>query len=273
MKTTRLPWLLCLSLATGVCLATADSTNEAPGIPVAPVPAGAALRAATVKVIVSPDHRDWTYGIGEPVHFAVSVTADNEPIDNASVTYSVGPDMFPGEKKTVPLPLAGLTIDAGTMQVPGFLRCIVTSRVAGRTYRGLATAAFAPGQIKATQVEPPDFDAFWTAAKAELEAIPVDARRTLLPDSCTSSVDVYQVSFRTVGRGGGNPARIYGILCEPRAPGHYPAVLKVPGAGVRRLLRRHGARLQGRDRSRDRHPRDPRQHGQGGLRPGVRRRP
>jgi cephalosporin-C deacetylase-like acetyl esterase len=47
-------------------------------------------------------------------------------------------------------------------------------------------------------------------------------------------VNVYHVSFRTVGpTWTAVPARIYGILCEPKAPGHYPAVLKVPGAGVR----------------------------------------
>ncbi|HYD85082.1 MAG TPA: acetylxylan esterase, partial [Opitutus sp.] len=46
--------------------------------------------------------------------------------------------------------------------------------------------------------------------------------------------DVYHVSFRTIGPSWARtPARIFGILCEPRAPGKYPAVLKVPGAGVR----------------------------------------
>ena len=220
-------------LAAGTTLAAAQTPADSPGVPVAPVPPGADLRAATVKVVVAPDHRDWTYKLGEPARFAVSVTADSEPIDSATVTYSVGPDMFPGEKKTAALPPSGLTVEAGTMNVPGFLRCIVTTRVAGRTYRGLATAAFAPEQIKATQVEPADFDAFWAAGKAELEKIPLEAKRTLLPDACTSTVDVYHVSFRTVGNGGGNQARIYGILCEPRAPGHYPAILKVPGAGVR----------------------------------------
>jgi cephalosporin-C deacetylase-like acetyl esterase len=210
-----------------------DGVPPPPGPAIAPLPAGVALRAATVRVIVAPDHRDWTYSLGEPAKFHVAVTADNEPIDDVTVTYSLGPDMFPGEKKTVPLPQAGMTIDAGTMNVPGFLRCIVTTEVAGHSYRGLATAAFSPEKIAATQTEPADFDAFWSAAKAELAKVPVDARLTLLPDACTSTVDVYHVSFR-VGMGWGPMSpRIYGILCEPRKPGRYPAVLKVPGAGVR----------------------------------------
>ncbi len=233
MNTKRHPWLLCLLIASGARAARADTPAADPGVAIAPLPPGATLRAATVKVVVAPDHRDWTYKLGEPVHFAVSVTADSEPVDNITVTTSVGPDMFPGEKKTVALPLSGISIDGGTMTTPGFLRCIVTTRVAGRTYRGLASVAFAPEAIKATQVEPADFDAFWDASKAELAKIPMDAKRTLLPESCTSTVDAYQVSFRTIGKGGGNQARIYGILCQPRAPGHYPAILKVPGAGVR----------------------------------------
>jgi len=64
------------------------------------------------------------------------------------VTYTTGPDMFPGEKKTAAMPLTGLVIDAGTMKEPGFLRCIVTAQVGGHFYRGLATAAFSPEQIK-----------------------------------------------------------------------------------------------------------------------------
>jgi cephalosporin-C deacetylase len=210
-------------------VATAMSA-EATGVPIAPVPLGIALRAATVRVIVAPDHRDWTYKLGEPVRFAISVTADNEPIDGVTVTYTLGPDMFPGAEKTSALPLSGMTIDAGTMTEPGFLRCIVSTKVAGRSYRGLATAAFAPEKIVPTQVEPSDFDAFWQSGKEELAKIPIGGQMTLIQDACTSTVDVYQVSFHTVG---GSASRIYGILCEPRAPGKYPAVLQLPGAGVR----------------------------------------
>jgi cephalosporin-C deacetylase len=234
MKINRLYSLACLAVIAGGAVALADAPQPAASTPIAPVPPGVALRAATVKVVVSPDHRDWTYKVGEAARFSVAVTADSEPIDDVTVTYTVGPDLFPGEKKTAAVPLSGLTIDAGTMAAPGFLRCIVTTQVAGHSYRGLATAAFSPEQIKPTQVEPPDFDAYWDAGKAELGKVPIDARMTLMPEACTSTVDVYHVSFRTVGPSWSPaPARIYGILCEPRAPGHYPAILKVPGAGVR----------------------------------------
>lgn len=203
--------------------------------PITPVPAGAALRVATVQIRVSPDHRDWTYQLGEPTHFRVSVTADNEPIDAVTISYSVGPEMMPATTKAATVPLDGLMIDGGTMKEPGFLRCSVTADIAGRSYKGAGTAAFAPEKIVAYQVEPSDFDAFWQAEKTKLAKIPVESRLTLLPDACTDKVNVYHVSFPTLGgpERPANPARVYGILCEPKTPGHYPALLKVPGAHVR----------------------------------------
>ena len=84
------------------------------------------------------------------------------------------------------------------------------------------------------RTEPADFDAFWQVQKAELARVPLEPQLTLLPDACTDRVNVYQVSFRNVGPNWtAVPSRIFGILCEPKAPGKYPAVLRVPGAGVR----------------------------------------
>ncbi|MFT3828823.1 MAG: acetylxylan esterase [Opitutaceae bacterium] len=202
--------------------------------PLAPLPPQAQLRVATVQIRVTPDHRDWTYRLGESARFSVAVVADNTPLDHATVTYSVGPEMMPAATQTAEVPLAGLVIDGGTMRDPGFLRCTVTAEFAGRTYKGVATAAFSPEQIVPYQTEPADFDAFWKTAKEELAATPVDAIATLLPERCTAKVNVYHVSFRVPSPSWmKTPARIYGILCEPKAPGRYPAVLKVPGAGVR----------------------------------------
>jgi cephalosporin-C deacetylase-like acetyl esterase len=210
------------------------ATFATAGTEIAPVPPQANLRVATVQVRVSPDHRDWTYQPGESAIFKVMVTADNEPVDNVTVSYSTGPDLMPGAAKTAAVPPDGLVINGGTMKEPGFLRCVVTTEVAGRKYRGLATAAFAPEKIAPTQVEPADFEAFWQAGRDELAKVPVEARLTLLPDACTDKVNVYHVSFRTIGPTWTPvPARIFGILCEPKAPGRYPAILRVPGAGVR----------------------------------------
>lgn len=215
-----------MSLAAAAALPAASPIN--------PVPAPANLRVATIQVRIAPDHRDWTYRPGEPAKFRILVTADNTPIDDAKVTWSVGPELMPAQKQTSPVPLDGLVVDGGTLKVGGFIRCKATTEIAGRTYTGVATAAFAPETIQPFQTEPADFDAFWQKGKDDLAKIPLEARLTLLPDQCTDKVNVYHVNFRTLNQAWNpQPPRIYGILCEPKAPGKYPAVLKVPGAGVR----------------------------------------
>ena len=219
-----------LLIASSILTGKASQTQ----VPITPVPPQASLRAATVQVRVMPDHRDWTYQLGEAVRFKVTVTADNEPIDGVTIGYKVGPEMMAVAMISAAVPLEGLVIDGGTLAQPGFLRCSVTADVAGRSYHGAATAAFAPEKIVPTQTEPADFDAFWLSGKAELAKIPIEGRVTLLPDACTADVNVYHVSFRTVSPAWMLvPGRIFGILCEPKRLGRYPAVLKVPGAGVR----------------------------------------
>ncbi len=62
--------------------------------------------------------------------------------------------MPPKIDQTATLTTDGLTVDGGTMNEPGFLRCIATIEQNGKTYRGLATAAFQPETIKPTQQDP-----------------------------------------------------------------------------------------------------------------------
>ena len=106
----------------------------------------------------------------------------------------------------------------------------------GRSYRGLATAGFRPDLIKPTTQDPADFDKFWADGKAELAKLSIDAKFEPLPAYSTANVDVYQVNFQNVGRETNAPSRIYGILAIPKAtrPNQkFPAVLSVPGAGIR----------------------------------------
>jgi cephalosporin-C deacetylase-like acetyl esterase len=207
--------------------------RAADGVPITPVPKVANVRVAVVQVRVTPDRRDWTYAVGERARFHVAVVADNIPLDRAVIRYEVGPELLPTPTREVEVGPEGLWIEAEPMRAPGFVRCSVRSVVNGLEYRGAATAAFAPEQIQATQTEPADFDAFWAKSLAELAAVPLEPRLTLLPEACTDRVNVYHVSFRNVGGAWTGNARVYGILCEPKEPGRYPAVLRVPGAGVR----------------------------------------
>jgi cephalosporin-C deacetylase-like acetyl esterase len=183
-----------------------------------------------VKVVVAPDHKDWTYKIGEKVKFTVTVLQFGNPLSNARIHYEIGPEkMEPFKIDSTTLASGKITLDGGTLKKPGFLRCIVNATVDGKQYRNLATAGFEPQAIEPTVELPADFKQFWNKAKSDLAQIPLDARMTLLPERCTENVNVYHVNLQNYKVG----TRMYGVLCVPKKEGKYPALLRVPGAGVR----------------------------------------
>lgn len=183
-----------------------------------------------VKIIVAPDHKDWLYKVGEKVKFTVSVLQFGNPVRNARVRYEVGPEKMDAFKKdSLTLNDPSFTIDGGTMKTSGFLRCTVYATVDGKQYRNLATAGFEPNTIKPAIENPSDFVQFWDQAKADLAKIPFDTHMTLMPERCTEKVNVYHVSIQNYRVG----SRLYGILCVPKKEGKHPAILRVPGAGVR----------------------------------------
>ncbi|QMU29640.1 acetylxylan esterase [Adhaeribacter radiodurans] len=183
-----------------------------------------------VKVIVAPDHINWEYKTGEPVKFTITVLQYDNPLPNAKIKYEIMPEkMTPTKKETLSLPDGRKVVEGGTLNKPGFLRCIATAMVDGKEYVGLATAGIEPLKIDPTTNVPADFQAFWDKAKAEAAKIPLDARMTLLPERCTETVNVYHVNLQNSTEN----TRLYGILCVPKKEGKYPAILKVPGAGAR----------------------------------------
>ena len=77
-----------------------------------------------IKVVVSADHSDWLYKIGEKVRFNIAVYKNGSLLNNAQVRYEIGPEkQDPTQKETVVLSLGSKTIEGGTMTTGGFLRC------------------------------------------------------------------------------------------------------------------------------------------------------
>ncbi len=220
-------WIAGLLLAGGVSGRAADDP-QSPDEP-APRPVSA------VEVRVAPEKAGRIYELGEVATFKVTVTAGGRPLKDAAVTVRMGLENMPAEEKPAVVPAEGLDLTAGPLSEPGFIRCTVKAVVGGKTYAGTASAGFSPGKIKPTQVMPADFDAYWQTAREELARVPMDARVQLIPGESTGVINVYRVSFRNWSRTPSDryPGRIYGILCEPKAPGRYPAVLRLPPAGVR----------------------------------------
>ena len=184
---------------------------------------------SSINVAITPDHKDWNYRVGETAGFRVEVQRSGTAIDNVVVDYEAGPEMYPTVKKNGVVLKDGTMKWSGTMKQPGMYRLKVTAHVDGKEYVGMCTAAFSPEKIQPTTVNPNDFDEFWQNTLAEARKTPLEAKRRLLPERCTEKVNVYEVSFQNIRQG----SRTYGILCVPVKPGKYPALLRVPGAGVR----------------------------------------
>lgn len=182
-----------------------------------------------VDIIVTPDHANWEYKAGEPAIFSIQVMNHNVPMKDVRIAYQIGPErMKPYTSDTIVLKDGRFTTKGLTMKEPGFLRCVVSVTVDGKPYRNLATAGYDVDKIKPTVALPADFDSFWKSAASDLAKLPIDARMIPLPERSSALTDVYQVNFQ-----GFEYSRIYGILCLPKQPGKYPAVLQVPGAGIR----------------------------------------
>jgi cephalosporin-C deacetylase-like acetyl esterase len=197
--------------------------------PVPPPAAAAPAPDSAVALAVTLDHADWLYHVGDTARFRVSLLRAGKPLADVPVRVSVAQErMRPFRTDTLDLARGPRTV-AGTLAVPGFVRATATAVVGGVTYTQMATAGFDPERIEPTTTMPPDFAAFWQRAVAEARRVPLQPVMTRLPQWSTPEVDVYHVSFQNHRAG----SRLYGMLSVPTAPGKHPAMLVVPGAGVR----------------------------------------
>jgi cephalosporin-C deacetylase-like acetyl esterase len=139
------------------------------------------------------------------------------------------------KKQNVLLKDGTLTVK-GKMTKPGFYRVDVTAHVGDKEYKGACAAAFSPEKILPTTIMPKDFSDYWQQAIQQARYTDLMPTKRLLPERCTKDVNVYEVSFQNIQWNW----RTYGILCvpveaeaNPAKARRYPALLRVPGAGVR----------------------------------------
>lgn len=180
-------------------------------------------------VVVKPDRADWTYRTGEEASFEISVIRDKVPLNNISIDCEYGPEAMPAVKK-LKLEISNSTVKLKVpgLKAPGF-QTVRASFVAGnRRYSAYTNVGYEPENIQPTQTMPDDFRSFWDKAIADASRIPLEPLLSLQADLCTPEADVYHIRFRNEAPG----SYIYGMLCLPRQAGTYPAVLRVPGAGV-----------------------------------------
>lgn len=63
------------------------------------LPLQAQIRGSEIQVNVVPDHQDWNYQVGETATFKISVTRSATLIDNVTIDYEAGPEMYRGREE------------------------------------------------------------------------------------------------------------------------------------------------------------------------------
>lgn len=183
-----------------------------------------------VTVQLVADKADRNYPAGAKVTFTVAVMKDTYPQKNMKVSYEWGEDMLPAKVKgTLDTGDGYRTLKLDGMKRPGFMTLKASVEVDGRTYSNYTTVGFEPEKIVSTTQMPDDFVEFWTKTIADARKVELKPEMTLMPQYCTSHSNVYHIRFQNLRNG----SYIYGMLAMPKAEGVYPAVLCVPGAGVR----------------------------------------
>ena len=183
----------------------------------------------SVHLTVTLDRPDWKYALGDTARFRVALQRAGRAIPGARVRVDLARERMPVMRRDTVDVGSGAATLRGALAEPGFLRATATAQVDGAPYTAMATAGFAPERLQPTTPMPADFEAFWRKAIAEARRTPLAPVMTRLPERSTPEVDVYHVSFQNQRVG----SRLYGMLSVPTKPGKYPAMLVVPGAGVR----------------------------------------
>ncbi len=186
-----------------------------------------AVCEAAPKVQVIPNVASGIYQPGDTVTWSVTITEDDKPLAGTA-SYAV---LLGGLKEVAKGELAlteGKSQFSGKREDVGTLLAQVKFKPAGADKEMVvfSGAAFAPEKIVASAPVPEDFDAFWKAKIAELDAVPMDAKLERV-DVGDDKVEYYKITLGNI-RG----TKIYGQIAKPAGKTNLPALLQVQWAGV-----------------------------------------
>jgi cephalosporin-C deacetylase len=178
------------------------------------------------QLYVFTDRPTGRYEIGDTIFFIAKSPFDTAAI--FSIKYGITSDLPPLSTGNCQVK-NGYAFISYVAKSVGFVQCAVTQK--GQT--NYAGAAIDPFSIQPMEPEVADFDAFWTAQKALLAAVPISANVRVRDSSAT----VIRYSF-DIGLPEGK--RGYGYMNVPRGRGNYPALISLPAFGnVENMLDDH----------------------------------
>jgi cephalosporin-C deacetylase-like acetyl esterase len=187
------------------------------------------LTASAQQVVVTPDHADGVYQVGDPIRWHIEWTGDAAP-DSIVYTIKKGglTDLSSG---TIALSKGSADIET-ELEMPGTLLLELKAKSSeGKSVRALGGAVAGPDKITPSAPRPDDFDAFWGAKLKELAAVDPDPHLEKVKVS-TPGVGYYKLTMNNI-RG----THIQGQLARPTAGEKFPALLIVQWAGVYEMKR------------------------------------
>ena len=186
-----------------------------------------------ITVYAEPDHSDWIYSCGEKAVFTLYAVKENVRMPNAEISYSYGPEKLKAEKSgTVTTGKDGFArITVPGRKVPGFTTVNVSVTYNGKRYSSQTNIGFDPYRIEPTTSLPEDFESFWENAKEKAARVPMLTRVRYSQEESNDRVDVYYIRIQSYKAGN----YVYGVLTVPKTEGRKPAILRLPGAAVRKF--------------------------------------
>ncbi|HWL07015.1 MAG TPA: acetylxylan esterase [Planctomicrobium sp.] len=180
--------------------------------------------APAIKLVITADHPDSHYRVGETATFTIQASQGGKPLEEGDVLFAFSKDGWqPNSSQTVKVQ-NGKAQASSQLDEPGFLLLRATC---GKT-TALAGVAFDPQDLKPSLPVPNDFEQFWEKQKAELAKIPL--KSTLTPvQAPVEGVDAFDVQIDGLG----GPVSGYFGRPKDAKPKSLPAILFVHGAGVR----------------------------------------
>ena len=189
------------------------------------------------------DKPDAIYQQNEPIVFSALVLADGKAVSGLKVNYLIRGDGNLVEKGSY---VTGETAHEvkTSLGFPGWVQIrfslfnadgapvkTINSSKQEVNFTGEIGAMVAPLKIQAAGEEPADFDAFWAAARAELDAVPLQVKKesSSVPKAYADKLNCWDVKIDCAG---GVPVSGYLLVPVGAAEGSLPAIVSYHGAGV-----------------------------------------
>ena len=179
------------------------------------------------ELAVRTDRPEAVYTKGETATFIIEMKAGGRPVAQAPLEVELSTNGFwDVERREVVLKDGQARVSA-TQAEPSVLWARATYQPeGGEAVKALGGAAFSPEEIQPSMAPPDDFDAFWSAQKALVDAVPLSAVVTPVP----SPVEGYEVFAVTMD--GPDGTKVTGYLAKPEGKGPFPGLMRFQWSGV-----------------------------------------